>query len=193
VSLRDSIVIDLASHYKNSLSEKIGLIKEAISEHRLIEFDYYYAKGTTHRKIEPYYIAFKWSSWYVYGFCTERRDFRVFKLNRLWALALTDDAFAVRDLTEESFDLDGGLPDENAAALSFDPSVRYRLIEDYGLDSFTEASDGRLLFTVRYTNRGNVISWILGFGDKALVLSPPELAEEIRRIAENIAGAYERT
>lgn len=57
VSLRDSIVIDLASHYKNDLSDKIGRIKDAINDRHLIEFDYYYAKGQTRRRIEPYFIA----------------------------------------------------------------------------------------------------------------------------------------
>ena len=37
VSLREPVVIDLASHYQGSLTEKIGLIKKAIYAGRLIE------------------------------------------------------------------------------------------------------------------------------------------------------------
>ena len=29
---------------------------------------------------------FQWSAWYVFGYCMEREDFRLFKLNRLWNL-----------------------------------------------------------------------------------------------------------
>ena len=193
VSLRDSIVIDLASHYQNDLSEKISLIKEAIGHRRCIAFDYYYSKGVTRRVIEPYLIAFKWSSWYVFGYCAERRDFRLFKLNRLYDLAMTEDRFAPREIPPDRLDLDGAFADENRVTVLFDPSVRYRLIEDYGFKSFTETEDGRLLFSVGYTNRDYIVGWLLGFGDKARVLSPTELAAEIRRIAENIAAGYKQT
>lgn len=64
VSLQEPIVIDLASHYKGSLTPKIKLIKQAVLEQRLIEFDYYYEKGQTHRRIEPYFVIFQWTAWY---------------------------------------------------------------------------------------------------------------------------------
>lgn len=186
VSLRDSIVIDLASHYKNSLSEKINLIKDAISTRHMIEFDYYYSKGTSHRTIEPYFIAFKWSSWYVFGYCSDRQDFRVFKLNRLWELMISNISFKEREIPADRLELDGNLADTNEVTVLFDPSVRYRLIEDFGFQSFTETDNGKLLFHIGYTNWDYIISWILAFGDKAQVLSPPELVEAVKQIARNI-------
>jgi predicted DNA-binding transcriptional regulator YafY len=75
----------------------------------------------------------------------------------------------------------------------FDADVRYRLIEDFGFSSFRETGDGKLLFSVGYTNKDYILSWILAFGDKARVISPPELAAEIREIAENILKSYKRT
>ena len=47
VSLKDNILIDLSSHYKSSLSEKITMLKRAISENKLVNFDYYSEKGQT--------------------------------------------------------------------------------------------------------------------------------------------------
>lgn len=189
VSLRDSIVIDLASNYKNSLSDKIALIKDAIGSKRLIEFDYYYSKGTTRRIIEPYLITFRWSGWYVFGFCTKRQDFRAFKLNRLWALAVTGEIFTAREIPDGKLSI-GMHEDENGITVLFDGSVRYRLIEDYGLECFTEQADGTLLFQVGYTNRDYILSWLLAFGDKATVLEPPELAAELRSTAERMLQNY---
>ena len=48
------------------------------------------------RRIEPYYLIFRWSSWYVWGWCTEREDFRLFKLNRMDQLKLSGEAFEKR-------------------------------------------------------------------------------------------------
>ena len=45
VSLREPVIIDLASYYKGQLTEKIEIIKQAVLKSRLIEFDYYYDKG----------------------------------------------------------------------------------------------------------------------------------------------------
>ncbi|MDR1669575.1 MAG: HTH domain-containing protein, partial [Oscillospiraceae bacterium] len=50
VSLREPVIIDLASHYKGQLTGKIELIKRAVFESRLIEFDYCYEKGESHRR-----------------------------------------------------------------------------------------------------------------------------------------------
>ena len=81
----------------------------------------------------------------MFGYCTRREDFRVFKLNRLWELSVTSDAFTPREIPPDRLDLGSSLADTNEAKILFDPSVRYRLIEEYGFKSFTETEDGRLL------------------------------------------------
>ncbi len=129
----------------------------------------------------------------MFGYCTERQDFRVFKLNRLWELSLTGNAFHPREIPPDRLELGGSLVDTNEVQVLFDPSVRYRLIEDFGFRSFIETGDGRLLFSVGYTNKDYILSWILAFGDKAKVISPPELAAEIKMIAGNIIENYKRT
>lgn len=94
------IVIDLASYYKDSLAPKIQILREAIENHRIVEFDYYCYSGNGHRKIEPYLLIFQWSSWYVWGYCLEREDFRLFKLNRLLQLKILTDTFKGRKVPQ---------------------------------------------------------------------------------------------
>ena len=83
VSGRDSILIDLSSWYKESLAPKISLIRDGIEERKLIAFHYFAPGGESIRRVEPYYLIFKWSSWYVWGWCLLRKDVRLFKLNRM--------------------------------------------------------------------------------------------------------------
>lgn len=189
VSLHDHIFIDLSSYYKDSLSDKIKLIKQAISEKKLIEFDYYYDKGKQRRKIEPYFMQFKWSSWYVFGWCFEREDFRLFKLNRLWQLLLTQEKFLTRPISIDDANRNMEFSEELEAEFLFDKSVHFRLIEEYGLNCYTETDEGLYLKT-NYTNRNYIINWILGFGDKVTVLEPKELKDEIKKIAKNIFNKY---
>ena len=190
VSLREPVVIDLASHYKGSLTEKIAIIKKAVREQRLIEFDYYYEKGITRRRIEPAFVIFQWTAWYVFGYCTLRKDFRIFKLQRLWDLRLCDEHFIQREIPPEKRDFDSQLPDSKKLVALFDPSVRYRLIEEYGLHCYTETKSGQLRLEIGYTNREHIISWLLGFGGKVKVLEPKYIAQALCDAAKNILRAY---
>ncbi len=77
---RDSILIDLSSWYRDSLAPKIETIQDAIGDRQLIRFRYYAPSGESDRTVEPYYLVFRWSSWYLWGWCLKRKDFRLFKL-----------------------------------------------------------------------------------------------------------------
>jgi predicted DNA-binding transcriptional regulator YafY len=191
VSVKDSILIDLSSHYKSSLSEKISMIKSAISGNKLVRFDYYSEKGLSNRTIEPYFITFKWTSWYVFGYCMDKNGFRLFKLNRLWKHRMLEEIFAPREIPAEEFDLDDYFTDENRITILFDKLLEYRLVEEYGPDCYVATEDGNLKFSVGYTNRDYMVSWVLGFGDKARVVDPIDLANEIKDKAKNIILKYE--
>ena len=189
VSMTEPIVIDLASHYKGDLTAKIETIKQSILENKLIAFDYISDKGESHRCIEPYIVVFQWSSWYVFGFCLERMDWRMFKLQRLWNLSVTGEPFTMRDIPPERRDFNWQLTDDKKLIALFDKSVKYLLIETYGLKSFRDTDDG-LYFEVGYTNQSYIVGWLLSFGDNVKVLEPTELAAEIQTTAKNIYSRY---
>lgn len=185
-----SVLIDLSSWYKDSLAPKIELIRIAIEKSRELEFIYYSPKDESLRCIEPYYLIFQWSSWYVWGWCRKREDFRLFKLNRMEKMRLTEQPFVKRkapmpDLSNERI-FPGGI---KVKAL-FEPECKWRLIEEFGMDCFQEMEDGRLLFQADYTDVENLISWLLTFGDKAVLLEPLEVREEIVDIAKSIQEKY---
>ena len=190
VPISSNIFIDLASYYKESLSVKINLLKKASAECRLVEFLYFYEKGKCRRRIEPYFILFRWSAWYVLGYCVERADFRLFKLNRLWDLCMTEDTFSLQEVPAEKWDFEAHLPDQNKMVLDLDPSVEYLVIEEYGPESYTRMTDGTLRFEWGYTNLGHALRWVLSFGSKAKVLFPPELELAVAQEAREIEKRY---
>ena len=81
------LLIDLSSWYKDSLAPKIELIQGAIRQRRTVRFCYFSPKGESRRTVEPYYLVFHWSAWYLWGRCQTREDYRLFKLNRMTELA----------------------------------------------------------------------------------------------------------
>ncbi len=175
-----SVLIDLSSWYKESLAPKIQIIRSAINGHRKITFYYYSPSGEAQRIIEPYYLVFQWSSWYVWGWCDTRRDYRMFKLNRLDNLAITETVFEKRsvvlpDFTEIEKVFPGGI---HVKAL-FEPECKWRLVEEFGTGCFEEQADGKLLFQADYTNKENLITWLLTFRDKVILTEPEEIRKEL--------------
>ena len=72
----------------------------------------------------------------------------------------------------------------------FTQDMRWRLVDEFGPNCFTEADDGRLLFTACYTDMENLVTWLLTFGAKAEVLEPVEARDIIRRNAEETLQIY---
>lgn len=174
-----SVLIDLSSWYKDSLAPKIELIRDGIDRGVLLEFHYYSPRGITERKIEPYYLIFRWSSWYVWGWCAEREDFRLFKLNRMDKLALSRKTFSKRAVPLPDLNTEQIFPGGIQVKAVFEPECRWRLVEEFGFDCFEEQPDGRLLFQADYTNKENLMTWLMTFQDQMVLLEPEELREEL--------------
>lgn len=187
VEVDDFIMIDLASHYERPLKQKIELIKNAMKTKRRISFMYYYQKGEGMRHIEPYRLVFKWSSWYVFGYCLDRKAYRLFKLNRLWNILLSDESFVPREIPLQELQFDDYFS-SGAIHLKalFAESEKYRLIEEYGVDCYSVADDGKLLFEQDFASYENMREWLFSFGDKVTVSEPLRLREDRRKQAENI-------
>lgn len=185
-----SVLIDLSSWYKDSLAPKIELIRRAIDLARELEFTYYSPGGESVRCIEPYYLIFRWSSWYVWGWCKKRENFRLFKLNRMEHQEMTERVFTKRraplpDLSNERI-FPGGI---QVKAL-FEAECKWRLVEEFGSGCFVEQEDGRLLFSADYTDKENLLTWLLSFRDRVRLLEPEEIRAELRDSIEAMRIIY---
>ena len=187
---KDSILIDLSSWYRDSLAPKIETIQDAIGDRLLIKFWYYAPSGESERTVEPYYLVFRWSSWYLWGWCIDRKDYRLFKLNRMDKVAETDKAFICRDVPIPDLSTEKIFPDGIKVKALFTPDMKWRLVEEFGPHCFTEADDGRLLFSADYTDMESLVTWLMTFGAKAEVIEPAEARDIIHRNAEETLTFY---
>lgn len=187
IQVDDSIIVDLSSHYQKSLTQKIDVIKNAIHTRRCVSFRYYYKKGESVRCIEPYYLIFKWSSWYVFGYCLDRKAYRLFKLNRLWNISFLDKEFIPRKIPKNELQFDDYfLSNTIHLKAIFSQSEKYRLIEEYGVNCYNVTESGKLLLERDFVNYDNMRSWIFSFGDKVTILEPQQLCEDRKKQAAAI-------
>ncbi len=192
VSGRDCILIDLSSWYKDSLAPKISVILDAIEKRKMISFYYCAPGGESVRQIEPYYLMFKWSSWYIWGWCQKRKDFRLFKLNRMDQLKEEKVGFVPRSIPMPDLSNEQIFPGEIKVKALFDPEMKWRLTEEFGPHCFETMEDGRLLFQMDYSSKDELVGWILTFGEKVEVLEPESVRIELRKIAEDLMKIYEK-
>jgi predicted DNA-binding transcriptional regulator YafY len=189
----NEIMIDLSSWNRyDQLGKDIEKIKDVIRRRRLISFRYYTNEKLTERKAEPYQIIFKESNWYLYAFCLLRNDFRLFKLRRMSGLKILDEGFEPRPFTVEEMQWDEAYDRDNhlEIVILFDPVMKYSIDDIFGVENYEFEEDGRLRVTFIMPPGTWLYGFLLGFGDKAEVLEPPELREKICSMAESISGVY---
>lgn len=188
-----SVLIDLSSWYKASLAPKIELLRTAIDKTKELSFNYYSPKGESARCIEPYYLIFRWSSWYVWGWCKSREDFRLFKLNRMDKIQISEHMFVKRQVSVPDLSNERIFPGGISVKALFEPECKWRLIEEFGSESFKEQENGKLLFQADYTDKENLITWLMSFRDKVELLEPKDVRAEIRESIERMRRKYDNT
>lgn len=184
------IQIDLSSWHKSSLAPQIDMIQVAIEECLEIEFHYFAPNGESERIIEPYILVFQWASWYIYGYCKQRKDYRLFKLNRIQQMHIRKEKFLPRQVPALDFSSDRIFPTTIVAKAMFLPEAKWRLIESYGIESFSVNEDGRLCMESGFTDKENLFYWLLSFGNQVELIEPKELREEFRAFLNKIQNIY---
>ena len=183
------ILIDLSSWYKDSLSPKIELLHDAALTGRKVSFTYFAPGGESERTVEPYDLIFQWSSWYLWCWCELREDFRLFKLRRMMNLELRE-PFKKRAVSFPDLSVPHVFPHLYQVKAKIQPQYKWRLIEEYGPESFSVQPDGSLLFSFGFTDKTSIITWIVSFGDGAELLEPSELRRDVLAFGEGIRQKY---
>lgn len=186
------ILINLAAWNKAAVSERVEMIHGAIEGKRRLLFHYSSPSGESDREIEPYYLIFEWSSWYVWGWCRVRNDFRMFRLNRMTKIS-AGEPFEPRAVPYPDLSNERVFPHHVTVKAVIQPEYRFRILEDFGPESFAEQTDGTLLFSFGFTNISAIKSWVLSFGDGIELLEPPEIRKALKKIGEELIEKYSET
>ena len=131
-----------------------------------------------------------WSDWYVFGYCKERQDFRLYKLRRLWDLQIGGEEYEVRPIPDDKLQFGSHMADDYFITAIYDSSVKYKLVEEYGPDSFDVMDDGKLYAKWGFKSAEDALPWFLSLGDKVEVIEPPEMVEKMKSTLATIFKKY---
>ncbi|MEN1990040.1 helix-turn-helix transcriptional regulator [Paenibacillus hubeiensis] len=180
--------------YSEALQQKLRHIEQGIDQLRSITFTYCSAEGVhSHRTVDPHTLVLKRHSWYLYAFCHERDDFRMFKLVRMRDVALAEGRFERRPVQpqDKPWQQEWTAPDnQTGLTLRFHARARHTAEEWFGIENVVPDGQGYYISQVAFPEDNWLYGFILSFGADVEVLEPPHIREHIRRIAVQIAQNY---
>jgi len=171
----------------------IEKIQSAIENNRILSFKYSDRKQNhTARKIEPYCLLLKNTSWYVKGYCLSRNDFRLFKLSRMFDTIILNDTYSPREFDlHKPYQLSfPGKP--NTAMLRVSESAREILLDLFGEECMEQESEWTWIARIPISHDHQGYSFILSLGHGCEVLEPIEYRKQIKSYLMEIYGLYEK-
>lgn len=169
---------------------KFETIKYAILHKRQIAFNYANAKGeSSSRTVEPMKLVFRSMSWYVYAYCTNKEDYRFFKLSRIQNLSMKEKTFPRRVegvKKEQNFYREN--VEKRKITLLFDKSVAYRVYDEF--PEYRTYPNGDVLVEGEMEYGVFLYEYILSFGDKVKIIEPDDFKENYKQLIKNIIALY---
>jgi len=176
----------------------IDTVNQAVSARRRLDMVYRSMRDRTEtrRRVAPYRLLFFDGAFYLIGYCDLRQDIRVFALDRIQRLDLTDEPF---DLPADLI-LDDFLKPSFGVFLGPATRVRVRFAAEaagylsektwHASQKLMPQKDGSVIFEVEVAGAEEIKRWILTWGGRATVLAPEPLREEMRREADAMKRNY---
>lgn len=190
----NQIYIDLSQWTgNNNIQPHVEIIKVALQENKLLTFEYIAHQGNkTVRIVEPYQLVMKSSHWYLYGYCQNRNDFRLFRLSRMSGLQILEDTFTLRDFRKPQLEME-----DIVAVMQIEIKIRIhqsiidRVLDYCSYENFYPDGEEHYIVSFPFIENEYHYDILLSFGDKCECLEPLHIREKMKRRIYDIVSIYE--
>lgn len=190
----ETVIFDYSPWEKdNKQEETLSKIKGAIDSQNIIKIVYTNNKAERkERRIEPMTLILKRYAWYMYGFCLEKNDFRIFKISRIAELDVENNKFTRKDTNVREVWAANTFTSENVINLKllFKKKNEGIVRNYFSEEDVIERNEKNLIVNVRFPLNEWVYGFILSFGDAVEVLEPVEIREEIENRVKKMYKKY---
>jgi len=148
------------------------------------------------RRVDPYRILFFNGTFYIIGYCHLRKDIRTFALDRIRMLRVTEDNFKVPD----DFSLENYMGAAFGVVLGKAENIRIRFAPEvagyikektwHESQEIRQQKDGSIIFAAQIAVTEELVSWVLGWGSKAEVITPQALKSAVHDEVLAMLGPY---
>lgn len=185
----------------------VDKIHDAIAANKQITFKYFNLdvnKKKVYRKNGELYtespVALTWDdeNYYLITYKEKYDSYTHYRVDKMEAIELTEDA---RVLPDKAFDLSnyskaifqmfGG--EEVDVSIEFDNELVGVVFDRFGTDiPIIKKDEDHFICHVKVASSPHFLSWIISFGDKAKILSPDYIVEDMYQLLRETAKLYEK-
>lgn len=182
-------------------NEKFELLKQAVIYRRCVQIVYAGTSGEeSARVVWPLKLSYRSRAWYLKAWCTEKKDFRLFKLHRILKWELLEERFTPSsdwEAKENGTGVGGSSGQKMPLSKEEPPLVRlrfprgmaYRVYDEFEEGQVTRGENGDFLVAAPMPVDDWVVSFLLSFGTQVEVIEPTYLRE---LLAEKVMELYEK-
>ena len=174
------------------------LLRQAIDGNVVLKITYHsVSSGEGVRLVDPYFIVFRGRAWYLLGYCHRHGEMRLFRIDRIHKITITNDLFerdhkvTLEKYFESSWGVYSGEPVEIKLLLFGKAAAVVSDGKRHASQRVVKRKDGSVEYTATVAGTEEILRWIIGFGGEARVISPPELADQVCRLAAEILKNYQ--
>lgn len=173
---------------KGTDNEKFELLKSAVILQKCVKITYANSCGTiSERVVQPLKLSYKSMSWYLKAYCTEKQDYRIFKLTRIIDLQILAEHFCKSSFPE---------PDETLGqsyrtiVLRFPKNMSYRVYDEFDKTQVSVEKNGDLIVSAEMPQDEWLTGYLLSFGTQADIIEPAYLKDVVAEQAKKIYEKY---
>lgn len=188
---RNWIEVDFSPWGRKMDAVRFDIVKQAILERKILQIHYVGSSGEkTKRYVKPIKLIFKSKNWYVQAYCLQAQDFRIFKVTRIFWLALTEERF--NDEFEEipPIEFKNASLNYTELKLRFSPQSLFRIHDEFQMDQIDKQIDGSVIVTVSVPIDRWLYSYLLSFGSEVEILEPLSIKKELLKYIEEMKDHY---
>ncbi len=189
VSSESWLEVDFSKWGNNGMDNaKFELLKSAIIHQRCVKITYANSYGRiSERIVQPLKMSYKSMSWYLKAYCTEKQDYRIFKLTRMIELEVLSDTF-YKKLFPELDEMSGQV--YSTIVLRFAKEISYRVYDEFDNTQISTDKNGDLIVSVKMPEDEWLIGYLLSFGTQVDIIEPLYLKDIVAKQAKGIYEKY---
>lgn len=179
------------SNWGSSEEEKgiFNVLKSSILDRKLIEFSYYNSKGEVEKRtVEPMQLIFKGRNWYLYGFCRNKSDYRIFKIYRMKEIKLLSGNFERKEKNYKLEDNSNYLL--SCISLKISKKIAYRVYDEFAPNQIEKEDEESFYVNLQMPLDEWVYRYLLSFGENVEVISPKFVRDELYKKLQNSIKNY---
>ncbi len=176
--------------FNETVPNALELLFESLAEKKqvIVSYQAFHADRPESRTIEPVGLFHENQFWYILGYCHLRQDYRQFRIDRIYGISKSEQAFTRRHGTVAEYRKSKKMQQKliSAKLLVDKKIVSYfaRGLQYYqAISKEDKGSQTELTFQVDVQDQG-FVRWLLMFGDQLQIMEPASLKKQFKEILD---------